>query len=217
MLPERRRIPELLDQAGVTMGTVDRRRWARILGPWILLMVLLAGGGAWYATEYRVQVMAENERNAFTVLKSLSSAQADFRFYDRDGNGIQDFWTGDLAGLLRFKLISRASAEADGRPITPLTSQPVALQGYYFIALDLDESVIPPESFRQETDPNSGKVHHRTKFGFCAYPAKPGATGRHIFLINENNTVFRASIRDTTVPTNWPSDQELKRAWCKPH
>src|SRR5213595_925662 len=76
---------------------------------------------------------ASNERNASTTLKTLTSAEADFRANDRDGNKVADFWTGDVKGLYTMtsaavigntnsttdpaiKLIelSVASADADG-------------------------------------------------------------------------------------------------------
>jgi len=40
-----------------------------------------------------------NERNASTSLKTITVAEADFRFNDRDGNRVADYWTGDVAGL----------------------------------------------------------------------------------------------------------------------
>src|SRR5688572_3806154 len=42
---------------------------------------------------------ASNESGASASLKTLASAQADFRQNDRDGNKVQDFWTADVAGL----------------------------------------------------------------------------------------------------------------------
>src|SRR5258706_5133636 len=42
---------------------------------------------------------ASNERNASTSLKTLTSAQADFRANDRDGNKVNDFWTANVSGL----------------------------------------------------------------------------------------------------------------------
>jgi len=43
---------------------------------------------------------ASNERNAMTSLKTLTSAEADLRLNDRDGNHVNDFWTAALAGDL---------------------------------------------------------------------------------------------------------------------
>src|SRR5262245_30662767 len=42
---------------------------------------------------------ASNERNASTSLKTLSSAEADFRSNDRDWNHVNDFWTYNVCGL----------------------------------------------------------------------------------------------------------------------
>ena len=40
---------------------------------------------------------ASNERGASATLKTFAMAQADFRSNDRDGNGVNDFWTGDVS------------------------------------------------------------------------------------------------------------------------
>src|SRR6185436_9860966 len=45
------------------------------------------------------------ERNPSTSLETITSAQADFRANDRDGDGINQFWRGDIAGL--YALIPR--------------------------------------------------------------------------------------------------------------
>src|SRR5688572_23246105 len=42
---------------------------------------------------------AANERNASASLKTVTTANHDFRANDRDGNRFVDFWTGDVAGL----------------------------------------------------------------------------------------------------------------------
>jgi prepilin-type N-terminal cleavage/methylation domain-containing protein len=42
---------------------------------------------------------ASNERNASASLKTMSTAEADFRSNDRDGNLVNDFWTGDVFAL----------------------------------------------------------------------------------------------------------------------
>jgi type IV pilus assembly protein PilA len=42
---------------------------------------------------------ASNERNASASMKTLATAQADFRSNDRDGNHVNDFWVRDVAGL----------------------------------------------------------------------------------------------------------------------
>jgi len=42
---------------------------------------------------------AANERNASASLKTMATAEIDFRSNDRDGNRINDFYTQDVAGL----------------------------------------------------------------------------------------------------------------------
>src|SRR6188508_3146890 len=57
---------------------------------------------------------ASNERTASTSLKTLSSAEADFRANDRDWNHVNDFWTGDVKGLY-----TMTSADVRGAGISP--------------------------------------------------------------------------------------------------
>ncbi len=80
---------------------------------------------------------ASNERNASASLKTITTAEADFRSNDRDGNLVNDFWTRDvfaLYGLIPItaggtavaadtsstaviiKLIEPSVGGADGRP-----------------------------------------------------------------------------------------------------
>jgi prepilin-type N-terminal cleavage/methylation domain-containing protein len=42
---------------------------------------------------------SSNERNASASLKTVTTAQADFRANDRDGNRVNDFWTADVFAL----------------------------------------------------------------------------------------------------------------------
>ena len=48
--------------------------------------------------------LASNERGAATALKTLASAEADFRANDRDKNGVNDFWTADAKTEIKLKL-----------------------------------------------------------------------------------------------------------------
>jgi type IV pilus assembly protein PilA len=112
---------------------------------------------------------ASNERNASTSLKTLSSAEADFRANDRDWNHVNDFWTANVSGLYTMtsaavslatansttdpsvKLIelSVASADADGTFISAggenlaLTNFAVssAKAGYWYQALSTDATL----------------------------------------------------------------------------
>jgi len=163
---------------------------------------------------------ASNERNASTSLKTLTSAEADFRANDRDGNGVNDFWTGDVSGLcyvkapdtqIELKLIEPDVAKADAKPLFPILKRTKA--GYYYLALDRDDNFQGPEGdYKQDTDKSGQKVHHTSKFGFCAFP-KSGGDGKYIFFVNENNTIFRWE--GTGPRSSFPSDASLKSFWSR--
>jgi hypothetical protein len=150
---------------------------------------------------------AVNDRNASASLMTLTSAQADFRANDRDGNQINDFWRGDVAGLYflklgsePIKLIEQSVALADVAPRTEipsfLTRSPKS--GYHFKAL----------RFRDEND-----VSDPQRFAFVAYPSVP-QVGKWIFIVSPENTVYRRSIVAGPVPDIYPDDP-LKEGWSK--
>lgn len=153
-----------------------------------------------------------NERHASRLLKSLAPAEADFRANDRDQNGIQDFWTGDVAGLYEAgRLIERELAEADAAPLKPLVPKPVPFHGYFFRALLTDRSVNPPEEYGQSTDRSGRKVHHPSKYGFVAYPAEHGKTGNVVLLFDHGQTMIQR--QGPEVLLHWPSDEELRKSY----
>ena len=178
----------------------------RSIGPLIVIGVILSSAGAigayLYIREHRIQT---NEAAALEAIKSLCTAQSDFRSNDRDVNKVTDYWTGDVAGLYRHGLIPRELAEADARPLTPLVPEPVPYQGYLFTALDADDAA--GKDYRLDTDGSSGSVHHPSRFGFCAYPASPGNSGKTTFIINEGNTVIRLNVDGTPVH-RWPRERD---------
>ena len=198
-------------------------------------VVIAAGvsGAVYIGMNSPKKLRASNELAAMKALVSLTQAEADFRVNDLDGNGVKDFWTGDVAGLFRWKgidsryrkglpLIERALAEADAAPIDRLVPRPVPYHGYYFVAFRDAGKEVDPEirSYQQDTggSPPMGKVHHLSKFAFCAYPAEYGVTGRRTFVIDENNSPFISYEPDTRVEVTriWPIDREYRKHWCVP-
>jgi hypothetical protein len=158
---------------------------------------------------------SHGERNPSTSLKTISSAQADFRANDRDWNRKNDFWRGDIAGLytlipnlpegspdrVAIKLIELSVAAADDRPVTDISryAPRSAKGGYWYRAIrHADETTLDPD-----------------RFAACAYPDSPSA-GRYTFIIDENNTIFRRELgpqqRGVEV---FPNDEELKQQWTK--
>ena len=124
---------------------------------------------------------ASNERNASTSLKTLSSAEADFRANDRDWNHVNDFWTANIAGLYTMtstavtgntpnsttdpsiKLIELSVASADADPATPTAGNenvaltnfavPSAKAGYWYQALITDDTLAgtAEATYKQDT------------------------------------------------------------------
>jgi hypothetical protein len=190
---------------------------------------------------------ASNERTAAACLKTVASAEADFKANDRDKNGVNDFWTADVKGLytmtaarhLPLELITRSLAAADadgtfypaGGENLPLSqfAVPAPSTGYWFLALATDRSASGSEmTYRQDTGgkPAMGSVHHRSKFGFAAFPDSP-SFGTRLFIVNEDNCIFRHAPRKTVVRTgkdippgpkglrdfyqHWPDDKGIRK------
>lgn len=153
---------------------------------------------------------ASNERCASTSLKTLASAQADYRANDRDGDGVNQFWRGDVAGLYAMapagrpaiQLIELSAAAADDRPLfdlSPYTDRS-AKSGYWYRAIrHADED---PKAL----DPN--------RFAFCAFP-DPSTAAKYIFILDENNTIFRAVADGRRGIEVFPTEAELKASWSK--
>jgi len=191
-----------------------RRIWLPSPGFLVLLVVLILVVTALVIPGLLSSQRASNERHASTMLKTLTSAEADFRANDRDGNKVNDFWTGDVSGLYyarnpatksELKLIEADVANADAKPLFPISQRDDS--GYFFVAMDTDDSA--PESdqyYKVDTDKSGRKVHHESKFGFSAHPKDAGA-GKFSFFVNENNTIFREK-RDKP-RMDYPDDREL--------
>jgi hypothetical protein len=183
-------------------------------------LALAAAGGVCGWIYLRRTSLADHERSAVDGLHTLAAAEADFRANDRDGNRIQDFWTGDVGGLYylgtpvgpgrteSMRLIPAVLARADaGR------KGAVPYRGYLFVAMDTDEE---GEPYRKVTDERTGGKPERntSKFAFCAYPAEYGFTGRATYVINEGNTIFKIDSGGKPV-LKWPTDPELRRSYSK--
>ena len=220
--------------AAVDDGPPPRRSSS---APIIIVIVLVAGGGlvAFIAIIAAIAIpgllasqRASNERNAAASLKTICVADVDFRSNDRDANKINDFWTGDVAGLYcmtaadvkgnrdeMMKLIEISVAGADFAPlpdgaaggeyasidrVTPRAPK----AGYHFAALQLNTEGKPY---------HDGSLRNPVEFGFCAFP-QAKAAGRSVFIISEGNTIFRRQA-DLSPLRQWPTDDELRMSWSK--
>jgi hypothetical protein len=149
-----------------------------------------------------------NERNAYASLKTIASAQADFRGNDRDGNRIRDFWRADIAGLYglkpeggeeTIKLIEGSVAGADGRPSIALEAFVVKAPkaGYWYRAL----------RFKGETTPDPDR------FAAIAYPDSASA-GKVMYIISHENVLYRKDVGTGAIPETYPEDP-LREGWLK--
>jgi prepilin-type N-terminal cleavage/methylation domain-containing protein len=173
---------------------------------------------------------ASNERNAATSLKTLTSAEADFRANDRDANKISDYWTGDMKSLYTLstaaipgasnltsdpaiKLIELSLATADADSVTlaaggenyPLSQFGVTSTkaGYWYNALSIDATLVGAEAtYKLDTagSPAMGSVHNTWRFGFIAWPDSSSA-GKYAFIIDENNTIYRSATTTSVRPS----------------
>jgi hypothetical protein len=165
-----------------------------------------------------------SERNASASLKTLASAQADFRGNDRDENKILDFWRGDVAGLYglvpagsteMIKLIEVSVAGADSAPAggleigAPGPGQvaperyliPSPKAGYLFRAL-------------RHADEKPGALD-RDRFAACAYPDDYLVSGMLTFILSEDGTIFKRDLGAQGPPEVFPDAGTLKREWAK--
>ena len=160
---------------------------------------------------------ASNERNASASLKTMATAESDFRSNDRSSHLSNDFWTADVEGLFSIypnggaatsiiKLIELSIAGADASTIAPaggsatdggilgtaglINPQPKA--GYWYMALvGTSES---GANVNYNTATTGGRANYNSSaFGFTAFP-DTYSSGRNIFIINEANTMHKRGV-----------------------
>jgi hypothetical protein len=125
------------------------------------------------------------------------------------------------------KLIQLSVAAADGdgtffeagKENLPLSvfATPKARQGYWFLTLLTDHTLAGnlEATYAQETGgkPAMGRVHNTSKYGFAAFPDSDWQ-GSFVFIVNENNTVFRAAITGARRGNSSPPGRNgLDPAW----
>jgi len=167
---------------------------------------------------------ASNERSASASLKTLATANADFRSNDRDSNHVNDYWTRDVRGLFTvypsggtlasaIKLIelSLAGADAQNLPaIAPTASNGAESQisnytnfqpkaGFWYFHLWWDMSTSPPGPYGVNTDTSGWAIHNDSIFAFGAWPDSY-SSGRTLFILNEGNTLYKRGMIATCRP-----------------
>lgn len=179
----------------------------------IILGILVLGAGAalLVAPHYLQSTRPQSERNAAASLKTLATAEADFRSNDRDRNGKLDFWRADVAGLYTtvpkggaetdaIKLIEISIAAADNRPVSDIAKylRRGPKSGYWYRAIrHMDELALSPK-----------------RFAFCAFPDTHGKSGKWTLIIDEENTIYKTDLGRPGGIELYPLDP-LKEGWQK--
>jgi len=182
-----------------------------------ILIFATRENGQWYVNLNKGFERTSAEENVVANLLSLSTAEADFRAADRDGDGKMNFWVADVRGLYSTKgrngdpirLIEKELAAADGAPSTlspelpELKAQPRA--GYLFA------SVRKIQRRQEMVSLDEGSGRNLTRFAFVAYPGTYGHSSKWTFLIDDQNTIWRKDTRGR-LPDFLPEDP-LKNGW----
>ncbi|HEX7899444.1 MAG TPA: DUF2950 family protein [Planctomycetota bacterium] len=166
-----------------------------------------------------------NERNATASLKTLASAQADYRGNDRDGNKLQEYWRSDISGFYgvlpagsteMIKLIELSVAGADG---APAGKADIGDAGPGQVALDRYTVPAPKAGYLfrslRHADEAPDALDRHNRFAACAYPANYEVSGVMTFIIDENNTIFFRDLGRPGPPDVYPDPETLKRDWEK--
>jgi hypothetical protein len=174
---------------------------------------------------------AGRHEHAAEYLKTLEAAQARWRADDWDRNGAGDFWTRDVAGFhcvhdadgKPVRLIELDFARADaapGRRYPELGEKPRPWEGYYYKALKTDQDGKPylePEAAPPKAgNAPAGPCTHRSRFAFCAFPARYIMSGRFTFVMGEDGVVWQKDLGpDAKGVDAWPHPERKDSGWQK--
>lgn len=167
--------------------------------------------------------IASNERNASASLKSVVTAEENFRSNDLDRNAINDYWTANIAGLYCLQVtattnaiaalndigVASADIDASNAAAVAFTNAQVTYAGvgglllalspkagYAYQALILDTQGAP---YAVDTGDTLGAVHNFGNFGFFATPVAWDSTGNQVFIVNEGASIFRRDFGTATL------------------
>lgn len=137
-------------------------------------------------------------------MKTIASAQADFRANDRDWNHVNDYWRPDVAGLYALevqghaiKLIELSVAAADDRATLSMDAFAVksTKAGFWYRALPhADEKTRGPD-----------------RFAACTYPESLTVGRYGTYVISEQNVIRRRLLGHAKGIEVHPTSEELKR------
>lgn len=162
-----------------------------------------------------------DEEAAVDALRKIHLAELEWRRSDGDGNAVPDFWTGDVSGLYRAArpdgqpaaMLEGEIAQADRAPLGPTQgarprlTEPLPVKpwrGYWLRAL---------RNFATDgPDDDTNAWENVRSFGFAAFPAEPGVSGKRMFLVGEDGVVWA---KVGAEPAEWPAKGPEAEGWTK--
>ena len=195
----------------------------------IVIIVVIVGGIMLTAIVAAIAIpgllsaqRASNERNASASLRTMCSAESDYRSNDRDNDRAQNFWVRDVYGLyalnpskdgeavpnaptmdFAIKLIEPSIASADGGGLSPApgcvpVANAVSIQSpkaqYVFIAFESFDTGGRSTPYGADGNIKAwGKCFNFGRYAFMAAPVTTSA-GKVIFATNEDNTIWRVPV-----------------------
>ncbi|MCE9582179.1 MAG: DUF2950 family protein [Planctomycetes bacterium] len=175
----------------------------------------------------REALVKADEAAAIDALRQIHAAELEWRRNDGDGNAVPDFWTGDVSGLFRAArpdgepcaMIDPEIAGADKAPLAPGTGPRPRLtallpsksrQGYWFRALrNADGKPLATDG----PDDDTNAWENVRKFAFVATPSEPWVSGKRVFLVGEDGTVWAKE--GAGDPQEWPAGGPEAGGWRK--
>lgn len=154
-----------------------------------------------------------------TLLTDLVLAQEVWREVDTDRNGSNDYWVGPVAAfyfckdsdgeLLKSIRIDIARADRDGLSAYA-EEEPTPSRGFWLGAIDRDEDGRDYVLHKDEK-----LLTNPARYGYCAWPAEYGRTGRLTFIVNQEGVVYSKDRggNDCDRVGQWPGKDPEALGW----
>jgi len=205
-----------INNSPVRLPGKGRAVWGIVLGviaSLLIPVVALIGGDAitniWSASP-KIEI---NEASSIDSLRAISNAENDWK------KKFNCYWTYDVSCLYRYDYSWRITGELARADVAPAADDVFDRKlkakasvrpknGYLFRAMLEDEHAQP---YNQEKV-FGAKAANKSKYGFVAYPAKYGKTGKRTFIINEKETVYAVDTGSDAnkIVLSWPGADPIK-------
>jgi hypothetical protein len=155
--------------------------------------------------------------------RAIVDAETVFHDQDIDGNGIHDWWVGDVSCLHRLRregkpigLVGNDLVQADESPLDDAKGLRIASIERENVTYPYHVAVIPLTSdgtSYARGDSEESAFRSGQGFAFCAFPSKYRTYGVDTLIVDQTGVVWRKDIGGARV-RQWPRDPE-KEGWKK--